>query len=159
AILLEQRFGRMPSLDADVDETFEGLSDIRKLLGEKGDLRRLIMLAMATTYIATGTAHADTGGASALAPPGPTIAPMVGVQDAATTTTIGMVAKALPGLPSGKSDLFDRVMKFTLKWEGGKVDDAVDPGGRTNMGVTQKTYDAYHDQVGVAHSDVWDMTK
>lgn len=30
-----------------------------------------------------------------------------------------------------------------LKWEGGKVDDPVDPGGKTNFGITQKSLDAY----------------
>ncbi|MCW6509841.1 glycosyl hydrolase 108 family protein [Lichenifustis flavocetrariae] len=35
------------------------------------------------------------------------------------------------------------VLTETLKWEGGRVDDPRDPGGRTNQGVTQATYDAW----------------
>lgn len=38
---------------------------------------------------------------------------------------------------------FERALKFTLSWEGGYVDDPDDPGGATNQGVTQATYDAW----------------
>jgi lysozyme family protein len=34
-------------------------------------------------------------------------------------------------------------LEFTLKWEGGFVDHPVDPGGRTNKGITQDTYNTY----------------
>lgn len=40
---------------------------------------------------------------------------------------------------------FREALKFTLKWEGGFVDDPVDPGGATNFGITQGTYNAYRD--------------
>jgi len=35
---------------------------------------------------------------------------------------------------------FDACLKITLHYEGGFVDDPKDPGGMTNLGVTQKTY-------------------
>ena len=35
---------------------------------------------------------------------------------------------------------FEKVLQFILKEEGGFVDDPDDPGGRTNYGITQKTY-------------------
>ena len=38
---------------------------------------------------------------------------------------------------------FDKALKFTLQWEGGYVNHPDDPGGPTNCGITQKTYDEY----------------
>lgn len=38
---------------------------------------------------------------------------------------------------------FDRALAFTLRWEGGFVNDPADPGGATNKGITQKVFDAY----------------
>lgn len=38
---------------------------------------------------------------------------------------------------------FDRCLKFTLRWEGGYVNHPLDPGGPTNMGITQKTYEQW----------------
>lgn len=52
---------------------------------------------------------------------------------------------------------FDRALAFVLTWEGGKVDDPVDKGGRTNRGVTQRTYDGWRAEQGLAHRDVWLM--
>ncbi len=37
-------------------------------------------------------------------------------------------------------DKFDRAMKFTLRWEGGLVDHASDPGGLTNFGIAQRPH-------------------
>lgn len=34
-------------------------------------------------------------------------------------------------------------LDFTLRWEGGYVNDPADPGGATNKGVTQSTYDTW----------------
>lgn len=34
-------------------------------------------------------------------------------------------------------------LEFTLKWEGGFVDNPFDLGGRTNQGITQRNYDSY----------------
>jgi lysozyme family protein len=50
---------------------------------------------------------------------------------------------------------FDIAFDKLLQWEGGKVDDPVDPGGRTNYGVTQWSWNAY---TGVPF-DVWEITK
>lgn len=36
------------------------------------------------------------------------------------------------------NDLFETALQFTLKWEGGFVDDPADPGGETNYGITEK---------------------
>ena len=38
---------------------------------------------------------------------------------------------------------FDACLAFVLRFEGGKSNDPKDPGGRTNQGVTQKTYDTW----------------
>lgn len=35
---------------------------------------------------------------------------------------------------------FDQAVAFVLKWEGGYVFDADDPGGETNFGITKKSY-------------------
>ena len=36
--------------------------------------------------------------------------------------------------------VFDRAMRFVLRWEGGFVNHPNDPGGATNKGVTQNVY-------------------
>jgi lysozyme family protein len=41
------------------------------------------------------------------------------------------------------SPAFRKSLPFILRWEGGYVDHPDDPGGRTNKGVTQKTYDQW----------------
>ena len=43
---------------------------------------------------------------------------------------------------------FATALKFTLRWEGGYVDDPHDPGGATNFGITQATYDRWLDGAG-----------
>jgi lysozyme family protein len=48
------------------------------------------------------------------------------------------------------------ILEFTLKYEGGKSNDPQDPGGRTNQGVTQRTYDAFRKAFG--KRDVYDMS-
>lgn len=48
-------------------------------------------------------------------------------------------------------------LAFTLKYEGGRVDNPKDPGGRTNQGVTQKTYDAWRGKKGLSRKDVYEM--
>lgn len=40
-------------------------------------------------------------------------------------------------------DNFEQCLAFVLKHEGGYVNNPKDPGGRTNLGVTQKVYEAY----------------
>lgn len=38
-----------------------------------------------------------------------------------------------------ESNSFDSALRFVAFWEGGEVDDLNDPGGHTNLGVTQNT--------------------
>lgn len=50
---------------------------------------------------------------------------------------------------------FDRSLARVLVYEGGRVDDKRDPGGRTNKGVTQSTYDSYLRTHNRPLTDVW----
>lgn len=43
---------------------------------------------------------------------------------------------------------FGNCLKLTLAHEGGYVNHPKDPGGRTNMGIIQRTYDAYRKRLG-----------
>jgi lysozyme family protein len=55
---------------------------------------------------------------------------------------------------------FDIALKFVLDREGGYSDDPRDPGGRTNLGVTQRELDSFnsrHPEAGLP-SDVKDLT-
>ena len=54
--------------------------------------------------------------------------------------------------------VFDESMEFTLRWEGGFSDHPDDPGGATNMGVTQKTYDAFRVGLGFFKRPVLEIT-
>jgi lysozyme family protein len=47
-------------------------------------------------------------------------------------------------------------LKATLRYEGGKVDDPRDPGGRTAFGITQNTYNAWR---GKSDKDVFNITQ
>lgn len=49
---------------------------------------------------------------------------------------------------------FPEALPFTLRWEGGYVDHPADPGGATNRGVTQATYDAWRKAGGLATRSV-----
>jgi lysozyme family protein len=53
---------------------------------------------------------------------------------------------------------FERALKITLQFEGGNVDRADDPGGRTSRGVTQRVFDAYCAAHGKPPHDVYAMT-
>ena len=53
---------------------------------------------------------------------------------------------------------FDTALKFTLKWEGGFVDNPLDPGGATNEGITQTVYNAYRSREGLSKQSVRDIT-
>lgn len=53
---------------------------------------------------------------------------------------------------------YDQIMDWLAVYEGGKVDDPDDPGGRTNRGVTQRVYGAYRRANGLPGADVWNMT-
>lgn len=50
---------------------------------------------------------------------------------------------------------FDACLTFVLRFEGGKSNDPNDPGGRTNQGVTQATYDAWRRRRGLSPRDVY----
>lgn len=56
---------------------------------------------------------------------------------------------------------FARALKVILRSEGGRVDDPHDPGGRTNMGVTQRVYNAERIKNNLPIRDVYliDMTE
>ena len=53
---------------------------------------------------------------------------------------------------------FDRALPRVLVYEGGKVDDPRDPGGRTAYGVTQRTYNAYRRAHALTQQDVYLIT-
>jgi lysozyme family protein len=55
------------------------------------------------------------------------------------------------------SDNFAACMRAVLIYEGGKVDRADDPGGRTNAGVTQATYNAWRRSRALLPMDVYRM--
>lgn len=50
-----------------------------------------------------------------------------------------------------------KAMLIELKFEGGKDDDPIDPGGRTNQGITQRVYSAWRLKNGKAARDVFLM--
>lgn len=52
----------------------------------------------------------------------------------------------------------DACLAFVLRWEGGFVNDPTDPGGATNYGVTQATYDAWLARRGVPPQPVRKIT-
>ncbi|POR52383.1 glycoside hydrolase family 108 protein [Bosea psychrotolerans] len=53
---------------------------------------------------------------------------------------------------------FAACMKHVLIFEGGRVDDPHDPGGRTNQGVIQRVYDGWRERNGKPRQDVYRMT-
>jgi lysozyme family protein len=55
-------------------------------------------------------------------------------------------------------DRFDICLAFTLREEGGYVDDPADPGGATNMGITLATYREWCDDPHLGDLQVKDMT-
>lgn len=58
----------------------------------------------------------------------------------------------------GYEELFLEVLKLTLTYEGGYVNHPNDPGGATNFGVTQKTYNRYNRENNNSIKDVKDIT-
>jgi lysozyme family protein len=54
---------------------------------------------------------------------------------------------------------YDFILKQVLKYEGGKVDDKRDPGGRTAYGITQDTYNAWLKKQNLPSSDVFNISK
>jgi lysozyme family protein len=53
---------------------------------------------------------------------------------------------------------FARALPVILKFEGGKVDDPADPGGRTNKGITQRVYDRFRQRRARQPRDVYQIT-
>lgn len=53
---------------------------------------------------------------------------------------------------------YAKAQQLVLVYEGGKVDDPQDPGGRTNQGVTQRVFSAYLREHGMPARDVYSMT-
>lgn len=51
-------------------------------------------------------------------------------------------------------NLFDKALKFVLKWEGGYVNNKFDKGGATNKGITQYTYNNWLKNQGLQSRDV-----
>lgn len=49
---------------------------------------------------------------------------------------------------------FDVALAFVLRAEGGYVNNPADPGGATNMGITQRTYDEWRLSQGQGTADV-----
>jgi lysozyme family protein len=56
------------------------------------------------------------------------------------------------------AEIFDACLAFTLREEGGYVDDPADPGGATNMGITLATYRQWSGDPNLAPAQVQDMT-
>jgi lysozyme family protein len=54
---------------------------------------------------------------------------------------------------------FSECLAFTLRAEGGYVDNPDDPGGATNMGVTLATYRTWSDDPSAGVSQIRDITK
>lgn len=65
-----------------------------------------------------------------------------------------MVAPRAPD----KQHQWDDAMKIELRFEGGKDDDPIDPGGRTNQGVIQREFSAWLRKNGKPNRDVFTMT-
>jgi len=59
-------------------------------------------------------------------------------------------------LPKGN---FNETMKLMLNLEGGKTDEKSDRGGRTNFGITQRTYNDWAKQNKIKSSDVFKISK
>lgn len=58
-----------------------------------------------------------------------------------------------------EAEVFQRALAFVLRWEGGYVDHPQDPGGATNMGITQATYDRWRRSQGLPTRPVRDISR
>jgi len=56
------------------------------------------------------------------------------------------------------NELFEQALKFVLTREGGYVNNPKDPGGATNKGITQYTYNAWLKSKGQISKSVKDIT-
>jgi len=78
-----------------------------------------------------------------VANPGPALAAV----GSGLGAVVGTASFSALGLGSGSAD-FDAALAVTLGYEGGLSDHPSDPGGRTNRGVTQGTYDGWRSSQG-----------
>ena len=62
---------------------------------------------------------------------------------------VSTVTAAVTGTPSRES-LYRDALAFVLRWEGGYVNHPNDPGGATNKGITQETYNRYRRSNGLS---------
>ena len=56
-------------------------------------------------------------------------------------------------------DNFETCLQTVLRYEGGKVDDPRDPGGRTAFGITQNTYNGWRAAKKLPAQDVFNITQ
>jgi len=56
-------------------------------------------------------------------------------------------------------EIFKVALEFTLKWEGGYVNDPRDPGGPTKYGITQRTYDEMRKKLDLPQKSVAQLTR
>jgi lysozyme family protein len=56
------------------------------------------------------------------------------------------------------ADMFDACLAFTLREEGGFVDDPTDPGRATNMGITLATYRRWSDNPALGAARIRELT-
>lgn len=54
--------------------------------------------------------------------------------------------------------VFDRALSFVLLWEGGYSNHPDDPGGATNRGITQSTYNRWRKSKNLPEQDVRNIT-
>jgi lysozyme family protein len=54
---------------------------------------------------------------------------------------------------------FDTLIAGVLKREGGYVNHPADRGAATNMGITQRTYTTWRNEVGIGYLDVRELTR
>ena len=57
-----------------------------------------------------------------------------------------------------EKEIFNKALKFVLKWEGGYVNDPDDLGGATNKGITQNTYNGWLKSKGLQPKNVKNIT-
>lgn len=72
--------------------------------------------------------------------------------------TAQAVASALGMTEAVTPDRFDRWLPHILKHEGGWVNHPKDPGGATNKGIIQRTYDSWRDRQGQPRQSVRNIT-
>lgn len=80
--------------------------------------------------------------------------PQVAAPGQSVTVSLPIVRNGSAGVAN---DLFPEVMKFVSRWEGGFVNNPVDPGGATNMGITIGTLSAWRQAHGLPAATVDDV--